>query len=133
MNVEVRSSTDETASIITPWSLFLSKPPPRITFARACVSPPLLQLNNPARGGDGDRLCAMRRSKFFHDMLDMNLDRLFRDGRTVCYLSISIALRDALLWAIEIVDLGKHQRLCRLAASLCLRETPPSDVRLNLI
>ena len=74
----------------------------------------------------------MRRSKFFHDMLDMNLDRLFRDGRTVCYLSISIALRDALLWAIEIVDLGKHQRLCRLAASLCLRETPPSDVRLNL-
>ena len=39
----------------------------------------LLQLNNPATGGDGHRLRAMCRSKFFHDVLDMNLDRLLRD------------------------------------------------------
>jgi hypothetical protein len=37
-----------------------------------------------------------------------------------------------LLRAIDIVDLGKPRSLCRLAESFCLRETPPSDVRLNL-
>lgn len=54
-----------------------------------------LHLDNPAADGDSQGLRAMCRAKFLHDVLDMNLDRLFRNEETVGNFTVSIALGDA--------------------------------------
>src|SRR5208282_2276158 len=51
-----------------------------------------LELNNAAADGNSDRLGAIVRAKFFHDVFNVNLHRTFGDKEAVGDVAIAVAL-----------------------------------------